>query len=86
MFNNKFNFDVTYYNSTLENQFMYVTTASGESKPVNTGKIRNYGVEFSASYRWVFNNDWTWRTGFNVAWNDNRILETYKTESRAPSR
>ncbi len=84
MFNNKFNFDVTYYNSTLENQFMYVTTASGESKPVNTGKIRNYGVEFSASYRWVFNNDWTWRTGFNVAWNDNRILETYKTESGAP--
>lgn len=83
MFNNRFNFDVTYYNSTLKNQFMYVTTASGESKPVNTGKIRNYGLEFSASYRWVINNDWTWRTGFNVAWNDNRILETYKTESGA---
>lgn len=84
MFNNKFNFDITYYNSTLKNQFMYVTTASGESKPVNTGKIRNYGLEFSASYRWVINNDWTWRTGFNIAWNDNRILETYKTESGAP--
>ncbi len=84
MFNNKFNFDITYYNSTLKNQFMYVTTASGESKPVNTGKIRNYGIEFSASYRWVMNRDWTWRTGFNIAWNDNRILETYKTESGAP--
>jgi TonB-linked SusC/RagA family outer membrane protein len=84
MFNNKFNFDLTYYNSTLKNQFMYITTASGESKPVNTGKIRNYGLEFSASYRYVINKDWTWRTGFNVAWNDNRILETYKTESGAP--
>ncbi|MDE6039772.1 MAG: SusC/RagA family TonB-linked outer membrane protein, partial [Paramuribaculum sp.] len=48
MFNNKFNVDLTYYNSTLKNQFMYITTASGESKPVNTGKIRNYGFEFSA--------------------------------------
>lgn len=84
MFNNRFNFDITYYNSVLKNQFMYVTTASGESKPVNTGKIRNYGLEFSASYRWVINKDLTWRTGFNVAWNDNRILETYKTESGAP--
>ncbi|MDE5900718.1 MAG: SusC/RagA family TonB-linked outer membrane protein [Muribaculaceae bacterium] len=84
MFNNKFNFDLTYYNSTLKNQFMYVSTASGESKPVNTGKIRNYGLEFSASYRWVITNDWSWRTGFNVAWNDNRILETYQTGTDAP--
>ena len=50
MFENKFNFDLTYYNSTLRNQFLYVTTANGESKPVNTGKIRNYGLEFQASY------------------------------------
>ena len=48
MFENKFNFDLTYYNSTLRNQFLYVTTANGESKPVNTGKIRNYGLEFQA--------------------------------------
>jgi hypothetical protein len=84
MFDNKFNFDLTYYNSTLKNQFMYVTTASGESKPVNTGKIRNYGLEFSANYRWVINNDWSWKTGFNIAWNDNRILETYESESGTP--
>lgn len=84
MFENKFNFDLTYYNSTLRNQFLYVTTANGESKPVNTGKIRNYGLEFQASYRWNINKDWRWQTGFNIAWNDNRILETYKTESGAP--
>ncbi len=77
MFNNKFNFDVTYYNSTLKNQFMNVSTSSGESKPVNTGKIRNYGVEFSAGYRWAINRDWTWQTNFNFAWNSNKILETY---------
>ena len=60
MFENKFNFDLTYYNSTLRNQFLYVTTANGESKPVNTGKIRNYGLEFQASYRWNINKDWRW--------------------------
>lgn len=84
LFENKFNFDITYYNSTLRNQFLYVSTANGESKPVNTGKIRNYGLEFSAAYRFSFNHDWHWQTGFNVAWNDNLILETYKTPSGAP--
>lgn len=77
MFNNKFNVDLTYYNSTLKNQFMYITTASGESKPVNTGKIRNYGFEFSAGYRWAINRDWTWQSNVNFSWNDNKILETY---------
>ena len=81
MFDNKFNFDLTYYNSVLRNQFLRVSTASGESRPVNTGKIRNYGLEFAASYRWAINRDWQWQTGFNIAWNDNRILETYKTEN-----
>ena len=84
LFNNKFNFDITYYNSTLRNQFLNIVTASGETRPVNTGKIRNYGLEFSASYRWIFNLDWRWQTGFNIAWNDNRILETYQTESGSP--
>ena len=77
MFDNKFNVDLTYYNSTLKNQFMYITTASGESKPVNTGKIRNYGFEFSAGYRWAINRDWRWQSNINFSWNDNKILETY---------
>lgn len=84
MFDNKFNFDITYYNATLKNQFMKVTTSTGEEKPVNTGKIRNYGVEFSANYRWAITPDFRWTTGFNIAYNNNKILETYKTASGAP--
>ncbi len=84
LFDNKLNIDLTYYNSTLRNQFLYVSTANGESKPVNTGKIRNYGIELQVGYRWAINKDWSWKSGFNLAWNDNRILETYKTESGAP--
>jgi len=80
MFNNKFNIDVTYYNSTLRNQFLYVSTGTGESKPVNTGKIRNTGIEISAGYRWAINKDWTWQSNVNFAYNDNKILETYNQD------
>ncbi len=84
MFDNAFNFDITYYNATLENQFLTISTSSGESKPLNTGKIRNYGVEFSATYRWMISRSFRWTTGFNIAYNKNKILETYKTETGVP--
>lgn len=84
LFNNKFNIDLTYYNSTLRNQFLYISTANGESKPVNTGKIRNTGVEVSMGYRWAINKDWTWQTNFNFAYNDNKILETYMQDNGLP--
>ena len=83
MFNNKFNIDVTYYNSTLHNQFLTISTPAG-SKPINTGRIRNTGVEVSAGYRWAINRDWTWTTNFNFAYNDNKILETYMQENGVP--
>lgn len=84
MFNNKFNLDVTYYNSTLRNQFLYISTASGESQPINTGEIQNYGVEISAGYRWAIGNGWTWQSNFNFAWNSNKIKKTYTQENGEP--
>lgn len=84
LFNNTLDFDITYYNSTLRNQFLRVSTSSGEEKPVNTGKIRNQGVEFSINYRMAFNHNWRWTSGFNIAYNQNKILETYQTGSGAP--
>lgn len=84
LLNNKLNFDLTYYNSTLRNQFLYIATDNGQSKPVNTGKIQNYGIELSAGYRWVINKDWTWQTNFNFAWNSNKIHETYMKDNGTP--
>lgn len=82
-FNNKFNFDITYYNSTLHNQFLTINL-NGLSKPINTGRIRNTGVEISAGYRWVIDNNWTWQTNVNYAYNDNKILETYMQDNGLP--
>ncbi|MDE6488078.1 MAG: SusC/RagA family TonB-linked outer membrane protein, partial [Paramuribaculum sp.] len=84
LFHNNFNVDITYYNTTLRNQFLYVSTANGESKPVNTGKIRNQGLEVSAGYRWLINRDWSWQSNVNFAWNTNKILETYVQENGTP--
>lgn len=76
-FKNKFDFELTGYQSTMSNQFMYITTAAGESKPINSGVVRNRGVEFTANYHMAFGRDWRWTTGVNFSYNDNKILETY---------
>lgn len=77
LFSNKLNFDVTVYQSTMENQFMRITTASGQTKPINSGKTRNRGIEFTASYNAISTKDFRWTTGVNLSYNDNKILETY---------
>lgn len=79
-FNNSFDFDVTFYNTVLNNQVMQITTSSGQSQYVNSGKVRNRGVEVTANYRWRFNRDWSWYTGVTFAYNDNEILSTYTPE------
>lgn len=77
LFSNKLNFDVTVYQSTMENQFMRITTASGQIKPINSGKTRNRGIELTASYNAISSKDFRWTTGVNLSYNDNKILETY---------
>lgn len=77
LFDNKLDFDLTLYQAIMENQYMVITTSSGVSKPVNSGKVRNRGVEFSTNYNWRFNKNFRWTTGITFAFNDNTILKTY---------
>lgn len=74
-FNNTLGFDLTLYQSILGNQFLEITTKSGQTKPVNSGKVRNRGVEFSVNYNWRVSRDFSWLTGFNIANNQNVILK-----------
>ena len=78
MFDNRFHFDVTYYKSNNKNQYFSIKApiASGyESFYVNTGNIQNQGFESSASYSFDFEKEWSWRTDFNISYNDNEIKE-----------
>lgn len=77
LFDSRLNVDLTYYNTAMHNSYLVITAASGRNRVVNTGVIRNQGIEASASYNWPFARDWQWRTGVNVSYNHNRIVETY---------
>lgn len=80
-FDNALSLDVTYYNSTMSNLYLVGTNASGKSIPTNSAKVRNQGVEASIGYHWRFAPGWSWKTTFNMAFNDNKILETAYDDS-----
>ncbi|MDE5894625.1 MAG: SusC/RagA family TonB-linked outer membrane protein, partial [Muribaculum intestinale] len=86
LFNSNLNWDLTYYNTNLTNSYFIAATTGGKAKPVNTGSIRNQGIETSISYNILAGRDWMWKTGFNVAYNDNKIEKTFKDEQGNPSK
>ena len=61
----------------MHNQYLAIAAAVAGTKPINSGKIRNRGIEFTTNYHWLINRNWSWKTGFNISYNDNKILETY---------
>lgn len=74
------NVDITYYNSAMHNSYLEVAGTNGKAQPVNSGIIRNQGVELSVGYDWAINNDWRWNTNVNFSYNHNEIEETYKNK------
>lgn len=44
------------------------------SMPLNTGKMRNRGMDFSVSYSWLKGKALKWRTSLNGGFNRNKIL------------
>lgn len=76
MFNHAFNMDFTFYNAVMKNQFMSYAGKSGKTVYTNGGKVRNRGIEVSASYFYAPANDFTWKTGVTFSYNTNKILST----------
>ena len=78
MFDQRMNFDITYYKTNNKNQYFSIDAPVGsgyESYYINAGNIQNQGFESSISYRWDFNKDWSWKPEFNISYNDNKIKE-----------
>lgn len=86
LFNSTVNWDLTYYSTDLTNSYFIAATTGGKAKPVNTGSIQNKGIETTLSYNMMFGNDWGWKTGFNLAYNHNKINKTFKDEQGNPSK
>ena len=70
--------DITYYNSAMHNSYLEIAGTNGKSQPVNSGIIRNQGIEVTAGYDWKISKDWRWKTTVNFSYNHNKIEETYK--------
>lgn len=78
LFDARLNLEFTYYNTHMYNQYLTISAANGKKKPINSGEVRNRGVETTLSYNHIFNKDWRWKTGINFSYNENKILKTYK--------
>ena len=77
-FNDCLNFDITYYNSAMHKSYLEVAGTNGKSQPVNSGIIRNQGIELTVGYDWKITRNLTWKTSANFSYNHNEIEATSK--------
>lgn len=80
-FRNALNFDVTYYNTAMHHSYLVIPGLNGKSQPVNTGVIRNQGIEVTIGYDWNIGAGWRWKTSANYSYNFNKIESTYRNSS-----
>ncbi len=85
-FDSNLMWDLTYYHTDLTNSYFIASSTGAKSLPVNTGLIRNQGIETTLTYNLMINRDWTWRTAVNFAYNHNRIKKTFKNEQGQPAK
>ena len=77
-FNNRLNIDVTYYNAAMHNSYLTIAASNGKSQPVNSGIIRNQGLEATVGYDWHnIIPGLRWKTSVNFSYNHNRVEKTY---------
>jgi TonB-linked SusC/RagA family outer membrane protein len=72
LFNNRFGFDFTYYNTSTKNQVVSVAlpqTSGWASKYLNIGKISNKGVELAMNGTVIKTKDFTMDLNLNLAHN-----------------
>lgn len=78
MFENRLEWDFTYYKTNNKNQYFKMQVPSGtgyKSNYFNAGNIQNSGFETTLSYTQPFNEDLRWKTSVNLSYNDNKIVE-----------
>lgn len=76
-FNNRFGFDVTYYDSRTKNQLLLIGAPSAslyDQRYINAGLIQNYGVEALITATPVRSDRFAWEASINYAKNNNKVL------------
>ena len=78
MFNNRFWGDINYYRRDTKNQILNMNVApqSGfSSRQLNSGLVRNEGIEISLGATPVLTKDFKWNVDFNIAKNSNKLVK-----------
>ena len=78
MFDNRFWGDINYYRRDTKNQILNMTVApqSGfSSRQLNSGLVRNEGIEISLGGTPVQTKDFQWNVDFNIAKNENTLVK-----------
>lgn len=73
-------FDITYYNAKTINQIIPVTVSAAtgyRKKVVNSGAIRNKGIELSVNGTPLKSSNFSWDINVNYTRNRNEVLELY---------
>ena len=92
MFDNRFWGDINYYRRDTKNQILNMTVApqSGySSRQLNSGLVRNEGIEISLGATPVRTKDFEWNVDFNIAKNENTLvrlnpeIKTYMLEGNS---
>ena len=78
------NLEATYYNALMKNQYMKYRGAGGKTVFINGGKVRNQGIELTASYVLAPNRNFSWVTNVNYAFNNNKILTVARKQNGLP--
>jgi TonB-linked SusC/RagA family outer membrane protein len=80
-FDNRLGFDLTFYRLKSVDQIVPVpvSTATGYThKYMNTGAIRNQGLELSLNATPLVASSFSWNVGFNFSLNRNKVLSLYE--------
>lgn len=94
MFHNRIGIDITYYQSRTKNQILNIplsNTSGYDTRKINAGLIKNYGVEVMLNGSPVQSNNFKWDVYVNFSANRSTVLElsddlkTYVMASRSVS-
>ncbi|EOR96544.1 TonB-dependent receptor [Arcticibacter svalbardensis MN12-7] len=80
-FKSRLGLDATYYRTLTVNQILPVTvsTSTGyDSKYLNSGKVRNTGLELTLNGTPIVSNGFTWKVDVNWTRNRNKVTELFK--------
>ena len=83
--NNRITASLDWYLRNTEDLLAYVPVPAGMTTTNymnrNIGALRNIGVEATIGAKPIVTKDFTWNTGFNVAWNKNELTELTGSEA-----